>query len=123
MQDKEYMKKALSLAKKGQGFVSPNPLVGAVVVRNGKIIGQGYHQKYGDLHAERKALESCIQSPQDATMYVTLEPCCHFGKTPPCCDAIINSGIKKVVVATLDPNPLMSGKGIKALKTAELKLW
>ena len=122
MQDKEYMKKALLLAKKGQDFVSPNPLVGAVVVKNGKIIGQGYHQKYGDLHAERKALESCIQSPQDATMYVTLEPCCHFGKTPPCCDAIINSGIKKVVVATLDPNPLMSGKGIKALKTAGIEV-
>ncbi|MGI6268330.1 MAG: bifunctional diaminohydroxyphosphoribosylaminopyrimidine deaminase/5-amino-6-(5-phosphoribosylamino)uracil reductase RibD [Acutalibacteraceae bacterium] len=122
MQDKEYMKKALLLAKNGQGFVSPNPLVGAVVVKNGKIIGQGYHQKYGDLHAERKALESCIQSPQDATMYVTLEPCCHFGKTPPCCDAIINSGIKKVVVATLDPNPLTSGKGIKALKTAGIEV-
>lgn len=122
MQDKEYMKKALLLAKKGQDFVSPNPLVGAVVVKNGKIIGQGYHQKYGDLHAERKALESCIQSPQDATMYVTLEPCCHFGKTPPCCDAIINSGIKKVVVATLDPNPLTSGKGIKALKTAGIEV-
>ena len=122
MQDKEYMKKALLLAKKGQDFVSPNPLVGAVVVKNGKIIGQGYHQKYGDLHAERKALESCIQSPQDATMYVTLEPCCHFGKTPPCCDAIINSGIKKVVVATLDPNPLTSGKGIKALKTAGIQV-
>jgi diaminohydroxyphosphoribosylaminopyrimidine deaminase/5-amino-6-(5-phosphoribosylamino)uracil reductase len=122
VQDKEYMKKALLLAKNGQGFVSPNPLVGAVVVKNGKIIGQGYHQKYGDLHAERKALESCIQSPQDATMYVTLEPCCHFGKTPPCCDAIINSGIKKVVVATLDPNPLTSGKGIKALKTAGIEV-
>jgi len=122
VQDKEYMKKALLLAKKGQDFVSPNPLVGAVVVKNGKIIGQGYHQKYGDLHAERKALESCIQSPQDATMYVTLEPCCHFGKTPPCCDAIINSGIKKVVVATLDPNPLTSGKGIKALKTAGIQV-
>ena len=122
MQDKEYMKKALLLAKNGQGFVSPNPLVGAVVVKNGKIIGQGYHQKYGDLHAERKALESCMQSPQNATMYVTLEPCCHFGKTPPCCDAIINSGIKKVVVATLDPNPLTSGKGIKALKTAGIEV-
>jgi len=122
VQDKEYMKKALLLAKNGQGFVSPNPLVGAVVVKNGKIIGQGYHQKYGDLHAERKALESCMQSPQNATMYVTLEPCCHFGKTPPCCDAIINSGIKKVVVATLDPNPLTSGKGIKALKTAGIEV-
>lgn len=118
MQDIEYMKKALSLAKKGQGFVNPNPLVGAVIVKDGKIIGQGYHQKYGDLHAERKALESCMQSPQNATMYVTLEPCCHFGKTPPCCDAIIKSGIKRVVIATLDPNPQVSGKGAEILKNA-----
>lgn len=122
MTDKEYMQKALSLAKMGQGFVSPNPLVGAVIVKNGKIIGQGYHQKYGDLHAERKALESCVESPKNATIYVNLEPCCHFGKTPPCCDAIIKSGIKRVVVSTLDPNPLVSGKGIEALKNAGIEV-
>ncbi len=122
MTDKEYLQIALSLAKKGQGFVSPNPLVGAVIVKGNNIIGKGYHEKYGDLHAERKALENCTKNPKGATMYVTLEPCCHYGKTPPCCEAIIESGIKKVVVSCLDPNPLVSGKGIEMLKSAGIEV-
>lgn len=112
----EYMKFALELAKKGSGFVNPNPMVGAVIVKNGKIIGQGYHEKYGELHAERNALANCKISPKDATMYVTLEPCCHYGKTPPCTEAIIHSGIQRVVIGSYDPNPLVKGKGIEELQ-------
>lgn len=91
----KYMQLALENAKKGVGFVNPNPMVGAVIVKNGKIIGEGYHKKYGGLHAERNALNNCSENPKDATMYVTLEPCCHYGKTPPCTDAIIENKIKK----------------------------
>lgn len=110
------MELALKYAKKGCGWVSPNPMVGAVVVKNGKVIGAGYHEQYGGLHAERNALASCTESPQGATLYVTLEPCCHFGKTPPCTDAIIESGIRRVVVGSVDPNPLVAGKGIEILR-------
>lgn len=116
MTDEYYMKKALELAEKGRGFVSPNPMVGAVIVKNGKIIGKGYHEKYGTLHAERRALENCDSSPEGATMYVTLEPCCHYGKTPPCTEAIIESKISKVVVGSKDSNPLVAGKGIYKLR-------
>lgn len=112
----EYMKFALGLAKKGYGFVNPNPMVGAVIVKDDKIIGQGYHEKYGELHAERNALANCKISPKDATMYVTLEPCCHYGKTPPCTEAIIRSGIQRVVIGSNDPNPLVKGKGIAELR-------
>lgn len=111
-----YMKRALELAKKGCGWVSPNPMVGAVIVKNGQIIGEGYHAKYGELHAERAAIKSCTQSVKGATMYVTLEPCCHYGKQPPCVDAILQSGISTVVVGSSDPNPLVSGKGVKILR-------
>lgn len=121
-QDKVYMDQALNLAKKGQGWVNPNPMVGAVIVKNGKIIGQGYHKKFGGLHAEREALASCKESAQDATIYVTLEPCCHYGKTPPCTEAIIEAGIKRVVVACLDPNPLVAGQGVKVLEEAGLEV-
>jgi len=107
---------ALELAKKGMGFVSPNPMVGAVIVKDGNIIGKGYHEQYGKLHAERNALLSCTESPKGATMYVTLEPCCHYGKQPPCVEAILEAGIKCVVVGSSDPNPLVSGKGINILK-------
>jgi len=107
---------ALELAKKGIGFVSPNPMVGAVIVKDGNIIGKGYHKEYGKLHAERNALLSCTESPKGATMYVTLEPCCHYGKQPPCVEAILEAGIKCVVVGSSDPNPLVSGKGINILK-------
>ncbi|MFV0466439.1 MAG: bifunctional diaminohydroxyphosphoribosylaminopyrimidine deaminase/5-amino-6-(5-phosphoribosylamino)uracil reductase RibD [Lachnospiraceae bacterium] len=111
MTDLEYMKIALELAQRGCGWVAPNPMVGAVIVKKGNIIGKGWHRKYGELHAEREALADCTESPKGATLYVTLEPCCHHGKTPPCTTAIIESGIQRVVIATLDPNPLVGGKG------------
>ncbi|MBR4357434.1 MAG: bifunctional diaminohydroxyphosphoribosylaminopyrimidine deaminase/5-amino-6-(5-phosphoribosylamino)uracil reductase RibD [Butyrivibrio sp.] len=116
MNDEIYMKRAIELAKKGTGFVNPNPLVGAVIVKDGEIIGEGYHEKFGELHAERNALKNCIKSPEGATIYVTLEPCCHHGKTPPCTEAIIESGIKRVVVGALDVNPLVAGNGVRILR-------
>lgn len=112
----EYMRLALSLAVKGAGCVSPNPMVGAVIVKNGRIIGQGYHECYGQLHAERNALKNCTEPPEGADMYVTLEPCCHYGKNPPCTEAVIEAGIKRVFVGSADPNPLVAGKGIKQLR-------
>lgn len=115
-EDSHYMQLALELAQKGYGSVNPNPMVGAVIVKNGKIIGRGYHEKYGEPHAERNALANCTASPQGATIYITLEPCCHFGKTPPCTEAIIENGISKVVIGSGDPNPLVAGKGIKMLR-------
>ncbi|MST62354.1 bifunctional diaminohydroxyphosphoribosylaminopyrimidine deaminase/5-amino-6-(5-phosphoribosylamino)uracil reductase RibD [Peptostreptococcus anaerobius] len=110
------MKIALEMAEKGIGKVNPNPLVGAVIVKDNRIIGKGYHKTYGGLHAEREALKSCFENPSGATMYVTLEPCCHYGKTPPCVDAIIENGISRVVVGIRDPNPLVGGKGIDKLR-------
>ena len=115
MDDMECMGMALELAKKGCGFVNPNPMVGAVIVKDGKVIGTGYHAQFGAPHAEINALASCKESPDGATLYVTLEPCCHYGKTPPCTEAILNAGIRRVVVGSLDPNPLVKGKGIKQL--------
>lgn len=118
--DIKFMKKALSLAKKGKGHTSPNPMVGAVLVKNGKIIGRGYHKKAGFPHAEIEAFNNAKKNGNSiigSTLYVTLEPCCHTGKrTPPCTDAIILEKIKKVYVSTLDPNPSVSGRGIKFLK-------
>lgn len=116
MTDLKYMQLALELAEKGCGFVNPNPMVGAVIVKNNQIIGRGCHEKYGGAHAERNALASCTAPPQGAAIYVTLEPCCHYGKTPPCTEAIIKSGISKVVVGIRDPNPLVAGKGIDKLR-------
>lgn len=116
MGDQEYMEVAIELAKKGCGFVSPNPMVGAVVVKDGRIIGQGYHEQYGGLHAERNALAACTELPNGATLYVTLEPCCHHGKQPPCVDAILAAGISRVVIASKDPNPLVAGKGLAILR-------
>lgn len=116
MTDEYYMARAIELAKKGMGFVNPNPMVGAVVVKNGKIIGEGWHEKYGELHAERNALANCTESPNGATIYVTLEPCCHYGKTPPCTEAIIENGIKRVVIGSDDCNPLVEGKSKKLLR-------
>ena len=89
MQDQDYMRRAIKLAKKGTGFTNPNPLVGAVIVKDGHIIGEGYHARYGKPHAERNAIASLTESAEGATLYVTLEPCCHYGKTPPCTEAII----------------------------------
>ena len=101
MNDSDYMKIALQLAKKGCGFTSPNPMVGAVIVKEGRIIGQGWHEKYGEAHAERNALAACTENPKGATMYVTLEPCCHYGKQPPCITAIMEAGIERVVILSL----------------------
>ena len=115
-QDRQYMKMALELAQKGMGFTAPNPMVGAVIVKNGRIIGQGYHRKYGDLHAEREALAVCTEEPKGASIYVTLEPCCHYGKQPPCVNAILEAGIRRVIIGSSDPNPLVAGKGIRILK-------
>ena len=116
MTDETYMKLALDSAQKGCGWVNPNPMVGAVIVKNSRIIGAGYHEQYGALHAERNALAACTEPPQGATLYVTLEPCCHFGKTPPCTDAILASGIKRVVIGSPDPNPLVARKGVETLR-------
>ena len=112
----KHMKSALKLAEKGRGLTNPNPVVGAVIVKDDKVIGRGYHEKYGELHAERNAIKNSRVSLEDSTMYVTLEPCCHTGKTPPCTDAIIESGIKRVVLGANDPNPKVAGKGIKILR-------
>lgn len=115
-QDRQYMKMALELAQKGMGFTAPNPMVGAVIVKNGRIVGQGYHRKYGELHAEREALAVCTEEPKGASIYVTLEPCCHYGKQPPCVNAILEAGIRRVIIGSSDPNPLVAGKGIRILK-------
>jgi len=112
----EYMKRALELAKRGIGYTSPNPLVGAVIVKEGRIIGEGYHEAYGSHHAEVNAFLSATEDVRDGTMYVTLEPCSHYGKTPPCANLIVEKGIKKVVIGLKDPNPLVAGKGIKILE-------
>ena len=121
MPHSRFMRLALSLAKKGEGMTSPNPAVGAVLVKGGRVVGRGYHMKAGGPHAEVSALASCPDARQ-ATLYVTLEPCCHFGKTPPCVDAVISSGVKTVVVGMLDPNPLVAGGGIKRLEEAGIKI-
>lgn len=110
------MEMAINLAKKGMGYVNPNPMVGCVVVKNDKIVATGYHKAYGEYHAERNALIDCTEDLTNATLYVTLEPCCHYGKTPPCTEIIVEKGIKEVVIGTLDNNSLVSGKGIEYLK-------
>ena len=114
--DKNYMALALELAERGAGWTSPNPMVGAVIVKDGAIIGQGYHARCGDLHAERAALKNCTGDPAGSTLYVTLEPCCHQGRQPPCTDAILQAGIARVVVGSPDPNPLVAGKGVQILR-------
>lgn len=116
MPDRKYMERAIELAAKGVGYVNPNPMVGAVIVKDGRIIGEGYHRKCGELHAERNAFASLTESAEGATIYVTLEPCCHYGKTPPCTEAIIENKIKRVVIGSRDPNPLVSGKGAGILR-------
>ena len=116
------MRRAIALAKKGGGYVHPNPLVGCVVVKDGQIIAEGYHEKYGEFHAERNALTRCQADTRGATLYVTLEPCCHYGKTPPCTEIIIEKGIEKVFVGILDPNPLVAGKGVKILQDAGIEV-
>ncbi len=121
-EDKKFMQRALELAEKGAGFVSPNPLVGAVVVKDGKIAGEGYHTKYGEAHAEPQALEEAGSRAQGADLYVNLEPCSHYGNTPPCSLKLINSGISRVVIANQDPNPVVDGSGIEMLKARGIKV-
>ncbi len=117
-EEQKYLRRAITLAKKGLGWVNPNPLVGAVIVKNSRIIGEGYHAYYGGPHAEIIALENATESVKGATMYVTMEPCSHHGKTPPCTGQIIRQGIRKVVIGMKDPNPLVNGKGMKILAGA-----
>src|SRR5262245_9206127 len=116
--DWPWMQRALALAERGRGFVEPNPLVGAVVVRDGRGVGEGWHQRFGKAHAEVHALTAAGELARDATLYVTLEPCCHHGKTPPCTDAILEAGIRRAVVAMLDPFPQVSGQGAAILRAA-----
>ena len=117
MQEKEeYMRRALELARKGEGHTSPNPMVGCVVVKDGRIISEGYHEKYGEFHAERNALTRCTEDTTGADLYVTLEPCCHQGKTLPCTDIIIEKKIARVFVGSMDSNPLVAGKGVQILR-------
>ena len=122
MAEKDYMKIALKLAAKADEQTYPNPMVGAVIVKQGKIVGKGYHKKAGTEHAEILAIREASHKCRGATMYVTLEPCNHFGKTPPCTKAVIESGIKKVVISLKDPNPITSGKGIQKLKASGIKV-
>lgn len=122
MHGEEYMRRAIELAGRAVGHTNPNPLVGAVIVKDGHIIGEGYHRQIGSLHAERNALANCTQSPEGATIYVTLEPCCHYGKTPPCTEAIIENKLAKVVIGSRDPNPKVAGKGVIALREAGIEV-
>lgn len=122
MTHEEYMQRALELARRGEGHVSPNPMVGCVVVKDGRIISEGYHEKVGEYHAERNALLRCEEDPAGADLYVTLEPCCHYGRTPPCTEIIIEKGIGRVFVAALDVNPLVAGKGVQTLRDAGIEV-
>ena len=115
-QDQSFMRLAIKLAEHGRGRTNPNPVVGAVIAKDNQIIGIGYHARYGDLHAERAALQNCAASADGATMYVTLEPCAHHGNQPPCTDAILAAGITRVVIGSDDPNPLVAGAGIRTLR-------
>lgn len=121
-QDQFFLKEALKLAKKGMGWTNPNPMVGAILVKNGKIIGKGYHKEVGFAHAEIEALKSSKESTKGATLYINLEPCSHFGRTPPCVDAIIKAKIARVICSTLDPSPKVNGEGIAKLKKAGIKV-
>jgi diaminohydroxyphosphoribosylaminopyrimidine deaminase/5-amino-6-(5-phosphoribosylamino)uracil reductase len=120
--DSRFMRRALALAARGRGRVEPNPMVGAVILKNGRIIGEGYHRRFGGPHAEVEALRRCTVNPRGATCYVTLEPCCHHGKTPPCTDAIIAAGVARVVAAVRDPNPLVAGGGVRRLRAAGVRV-
>jgi diaminohydroxyphosphoribosylaminopyrimidine deaminase/5-amino-6-(5-phosphoribosylamino)uracil reductase len=113
-----YMQRALAVAAGGIGFVSPNPLVGCVIVKNGRIVGEGYHERYGEPHAEVNALRAAGTEACGATLYVTLEPCCHTGKTPPCVEAVLQAGVGRVVIALGDPNPKVAGGGLARLQAA-----
>lgn len=122
MNDELYMKRAIRLAKMATGHTSPNPLVGAVVVKDNTIVGEGYHHKAGEAHAEVHALDVAGEQAKGATLYVTLEPCAHYGKTPPCAKRVVESGITRVVIGSTDPNPLVAGKGIQILEVAGISV-
>lgn len=123
-QDEQYIERCLQLAELGIGNVAPNPLVGALVVYKGEIVGEGYHQKYGQPHAEPNAINAVADHSifSEATLYVSLEPCSHYGKTPPCANLIVSKGFKKVVIGTLDPNPKVAGRGVEILRKAGIKV-
>ena len=121
-EDIRYMRRAIELALKGEGWAHPNPMVGAVIVKDGRVIGEGYHERCGELHAERNAIASLSESAEGATIYVTLEPCCHYGRTPPCTEAIIENRIGRVVIGSRDPNPLVAGKGARILREAGIEV-
>ncbi|MCR5537656.1 MAG: bifunctional diaminohydroxyphosphoribosylaminopyrimidine deaminase/5-amino-6-(5-phosphoribosylamino)uracil reductase RibD [Lachnospiraceae bacterium] len=123
--DERYMRRAVELAKRGAGRTNPNPMVGAVIVKDGEVIGEGWHERYGELHAERNALKNCRErgnDPEGAAIYVTLEPCCHYGKTPPCTEALIEAKIARVVIGSFDPNPKVAGKGTQILRDAGMEV-
>lgn len=122
LQDQFFLKETLKLAKKGMGWTNPNPMVSAVLVKNGRIIGKGYHKKVGFPHAEIEAIKSSKESVEGATLYVNLEPCSHFGRTPPCVDVVIKAKIARIVCSTLDPNPKVHGKGVAILKKAGVEV-
>jgi len=119
--DDKYMKRALALAENGIGRTSPNPLVGAVIVKDGRILGEGWHEQYGHAHAEVNAVRNAGNA-EGATVYVNLEPCCHYGKTPPCTELLIESRVNRVVIGSLDPNPLVAGKGVQRLREAGVEV-
>ncbi|RKY57306.1 MAG: bifunctional diaminohydroxyphosphoribosylaminopyrimidine deaminase/5-amino-6-(5-phosphoribosylamino)uracil reductase RibD [Candidatus Latescibacterota bacterium] len=121
-EDRKFMKLALRLARKGLGSTHPNPMVGALVVRDGKVVGRGWHRRPGEPHAEVVALREAGDSARGATMYVTLEPCVHYGRTPPCVDRILEAGVSRVICATVDPNPLVDGRGIGKLRDAGVEV-
>jgi diaminohydroxyphosphoribosylaminopyrimidine deaminase/5-amino-6-(5-phosphoribosylamino)uracil reductase len=120
--DEHWMARALALAERGRGYVEPNPLVGAVVVRDGQVVGEGWHQRFGEAHAEINALAAAGKAAEGATLCVTLEPCCHHGKTPPCTEAVLRSGIRRVVAAMVDPFPQVGGQGAALLRAAGVQV-
>jgi diaminohydroxyphosphoribosylaminopyrimidine deaminase/5-amino-6-(5-phosphoribosylamino)uracil reductase len=121
-QDRNFMQRALRLAARGRGWVSPNPMVGAVIVRDGEVVGEGYHQRAGGPHAEVNALRAAGDAATGATMYVTLEPCNHVGRTPPCSHAVSEAGIRRVVIGMLDPNPVVNGGGTRFLQSSGIEV-
>jgi diaminohydroxyphosphoribosylaminopyrimidine deaminase/5-amino-6-(5-phosphoribosylamino)uracil reductase len=121
-QDVAFMRRALKLAERGRGFVEPNPMVGCVIVRDGRIVGEGLHRRFGGPHAEVEALRRAGSRARDATVYVNLEPCCHFGKTPPCTNALRAARVRRLVAATRDPNPVVRSRGIAALRSAGMEV-
>ena len=120
--DEKWMRRALELAEKGQGSVHPNPMVGAVLVRNGRLVGEGFHRRYGGDHEEVEAMKRAGEKAIGSTLYVNLEPCAHYGKTPPCTEAVARAGIRRVVAAMRDPNPRVSGKGFQFLEAKENRI-